>query len=492
MLKQSLIKNLLERRIPHILGSYLVAGTSLVLFIEYLVDKYQFPSHYPTLFLFALVGILPSVIILAYFHGAPGKDEWTKIEKIGIPMNILFIAIFLFFGYRFNLWQEGAPDHSKVYDTFLIHIESNKQESDNLKSTSGYIDEADLYTDSLYYLEKRKLEDIREYVNVALKKEFMYHNLDIYYSETKEEDKILDKSTSSNYTWELFDKRSKTENKNQYDSTLTLVDQNHKNIFKYFSEKNDKHIDFLIKISIYEANPNSKTKILLMDMSDDYTIYAVEIMQIKHNYSEDDNIIIGGYHINSELEMLASNDQDETLEDLVLNMLIDKLSSYSFGRNIGEVDSILDSNLVTIKLTNFDVIKGSNLICRSRAYEYSGDNPEIARKALNRYVDDGMMIYRYFVENPDKVVLLNERLDFDLPSRMLDNYIDDFKEEIDSKRLQIDHYIDNLGGKYSIAYEHFTYYLKILNIQDSIATAKITGSVFPFAYPKIGDEINVK
>ena len=59
MPNKSFIKRLVERRIPHILGSYLVAGTSLILFIEYLVEKYQFPSHYPTLALFALIGILP-------------------------------------------------------------------------------------------------------------------------------------------------------------------------------------------------------------------------------------------------------------------------------------------------------------------------------------------------------------------------------------------------------------------------------------------------
>ena len=102
MPKQSLIKKLLERRIHQILGSYLVAGTSLILFIEYLVDKYQFPSHYPTLALFALIGILPSVVIIAYFHGAPGKDEWTKVEKVGIPINVFFIASILFRGIKWN------------------------------------------------------------------------------------------------------------------------------------------------------------------------------------------------------------------------------------------------------------------------------------------------------------------------------------------------------------------------------------------------------
>ena len=105
MPNKSFIKRLVERRIPHILGSYLVAGTSLILFIEYLVEKYQFPSQYPTLALFALIGILPSVIILSYFHGAPGKDEWTRVEKVGIPINVFFIAVILFFGDSMNIWE---------------------------------------------------------------------------------------------------------------------------------------------------------------------------------------------------------------------------------------------------------------------------------------------------------------------------------------------------------------------------------------------------
>ena len=105
MQKKSFIKILLERNIPQILGSYLVAGTSLILFIEYLVEKYQFPLYYPTLALFSLIGILPSVIILSYFHGAPGRDEWTKVEKIGIPINVFFIAVILFFGDSLNIWK---------------------------------------------------------------------------------------------------------------------------------------------------------------------------------------------------------------------------------------------------------------------------------------------------------------------------------------------------------------------------------------------------
>ena len=96
------ITEILKRRIPQILGSYLFAGSSLILFIDWLVARYAFPEYYVTLVLFGIVSILPSVVILAYFHGAPGKDEWTKIEKIGLPINIIFIGLVVIMGNNYG------------------------------------------------------------------------------------------------------------------------------------------------------------------------------------------------------------------------------------------------------------------------------------------------------------------------------------------------------------------------------------------------------
>ena len=138
MPKKPFIKTLLERRIPQIVGSYFVAGTSLILFIEYLIDKYQFPSHYATLALFALIGILPSVIILSYFHGAPGKDEWTKVEKVGIPINVLFIAGILFFGDSLNIWKINKDDIIDPPQKVLIHITSMSHYTSGFDRPSYY------------------------------------------------------------------------------------------------------------------------------------------------------------------------------------------------------------------------------------------------------------------------------------------------------------------------------------------------------------------
>ena len=129
-----MIKELIRRRVPQILGSYLVAGTSLVLFVEYLVDKYNLPIFFPTLALIMILGILPSVIIIAYFHGAPGKDEWTKIEKFGIPLNILFIGLLILLSYKSNIISSDLPKSSskRIFLSKILSSDFSKNNFDLL------------------------------------------------------------------------------------------------------------------------------------------------------------------------------------------------------------------------------------------------------------------------------------------------------------------------------------------------------------------------
>ena len=83
-----------------------------------------------------------------------------------------------------------------------------------------------------------------------------------------------------------------------------------------------------------------------------------------------------------------------------------------------------------------------------------------------------------------------EKLDYLSDHTSNDSWLKRERTIIDSLETNFQTIIDdNYQGLYH--YE-FRYYLRILNIQDSIATAKITGSVFPFAKPMIGDKINIK
>ena len=175
MTQEFFINKLLDRRVPQILGSYLVAATSLVLFVEYLVDKYQFSDHYPILALFAIIGILPSVIILAYFHGAPGKDVWTKVEKIGIPINIAFITVCLLFGDYFSLWDISSSQKRHVF-----YIGSLEERGKYVKDFSSIKDAiAENGEIEILPLNEQELDEISSSLESNLINEFYNQNTNI-------------------------------------------------------------------------------------------------------------------------------------------------------------------------------------------------------------------------------------------------------------------------------------------------------------------------
>ena len=170
------IKELIHRRIPHIIGSYLIAGTSLILFVDWLVNRYLLPEYYTTIVLFSIIAILPSVIIISYFHGAPGKDEWNKIEKIGIPVNILFIAFT--FG-SFMLYNKNTDD--SPLNNFYFHVTSSANYIDYYYEDWGFGSHnyypEDKYT--ILSIEDKLLNSLRDNIFRALTANFAGEGINI-------------------------------------------------------------------------------------------------------------------------------------------------------------------------------------------------------------------------------------------------------------------------------------------------------------------------
>ena len=92
------MNDLWARRVPHILVTYTITSSSIILFIDWLVSRYNLNQVYTDILLIAIITLIPSIIMIAYFHGRPGKDEWKSAELVGIPINIFvtFICIFVF------------------------------------------------------------------------------------------------------------------------------------------------------------------------------------------------------------------------------------------------------------------------------------------------------------------------------------------------------------------------------------------------------------
>jgi len=91
----SFLKNLLDRRVPQIIGVYFGGSWGVLQFVEWLVNRYMLSPYLTDFSLVILVSLIPTVLVVAYLHGKPGRDKWTKVEKIGIPVNLLLTVVLL-------------------------------------------------------------------------------------------------------------------------------------------------------------------------------------------------------------------------------------------------------------------------------------------------------------------------------------------------------------------------------------------------------------
>ena len=96
----TLMKDLIRRRVPHVLAIYFGACWGLLEFVDFVTQRFALSTHLIDLALILPLLLLPSVILVTYFHGARGQDEWMPAEKIGIPVNILVAIGFLFFFFQ--------------------------------------------------------------------------------------------------------------------------------------------------------------------------------------------------------------------------------------------------------------------------------------------------------------------------------------------------------------------------------------------------------
>ncbi len=60
--------DLLQRSVPQILGIYLGAGWAIIEFMDWLINQFSISPHLPIFVLLILVSMIPTVIMIAYFH----------------------------------------------------------------------------------------------------------------------------------------------------------------------------------------------------------------------------------------------------------------------------------------------------------------------------------------------------------------------------------------------------------------------------------------
>jgi len=421
-----------------------------------------------------------------------GYEQKTKIKKgkisIAVIIGILVVCItcILFFSDSLIFWEEAPPDHSKVYDSFLVNIKSTQQYIDNYKKTPAY-DEVSTYVDTIYPITNRRLTEIQDYVYAKLRQEFIHHDLNINFAENKEEKKMLNKMVSWAYVTHLINLEVSLKEKKYANNIKPLYFET----IDYFNKKYKTHIDWVLSIDVAESIPSLKTKILGWDTQENTTVVGFEYVGTK-DYIKDngDRSFIWVYE-----SIDISHIEDDDIKEPIFEFLSNTIKDFSFGDHIGHINSILDTDFVTIKLNKPDLIRGTQLICLYKGYIFKEEDIE---STLRAYTDDYKTIYNYFTQHPESIDKLYTELNLDsLDYGGKSNLLNWYKIEIDSLEENYQNIVNDYQNQKfrevnGLKNAEFRYYLKILTVQDSIATAKVTGKLFPFTQPQVGDKINLK
>ena len=455
--RKSFIKILLERRIPQILGSYFIAGTSLIFFIQYLVDKYQFSSHYPTLALFGLISIIPSVIILAYFHGAPGKDEWTKMEKIGIPVNILFIAVVLVVG---DL-TDNTKETKEPLDSYYLHFTSTENYIDDHYKYNQEMDLLPFIVDSIYTpissIEDTMLYNITSDCFSYLNQQFQNKGTEIFSNFKESHTSILD-----NFPFPAIQDTSDGGRRVLYPiqqfSQIFNVDEN--NIPKVF-----------MQILIYKTkNYNTGNE----------KLFKTVWWKIKRQF----NITSSGGQFYDNNESGYKNLIKDLKEELLADINRLRFSSNPFFEWVGEIEEILPNNKIKIKyIYESNSIKNNLLLDAQTMYSHSVDGAckeEICIVGIKELLDDIQLGITYIEENKSTV-----------PDSLFDE-IYKLKQDFTRYEKLLDSLIQNdiHAPEHNWLSEPF-YTVKVLEVFGDYAVAKLHTKNKPWAKIKVGHKLRM-
>jgi len=96
----SIVKDLWKRKVLQIAIAYLALSWIIKLAVSSIVTSFMLSPYLVDLVWIILLSLSPTVLLITYFHGKT-KEKWNRIEKIGLPLNLIasvLLAVFLFNG----------------------------------------------------------------------------------------------------------------------------------------------------------------------------------------------------------------------------------------------------------------------------------------------------------------------------------------------------------------------------------------------------------
>ena len=394
--------------------------------------------------------------------------KWFKYI-FGI-IAILLIVIIIFTKDRSRWWYEEKKDN--ILRNFYIHVTSNEDYLNNYYVDYGY-GSVNFYDKNEYFvssIDDSLLTQIKNELFKNISSEFARQDMNIDMSFSNSEVEALNKL--------YFPKIRETDLSFKIDSLQILMD----NIEKVLSKNIDYYEtglpDVLIRYFIYKLiNVNNGEESYLMEGSATWGPSlrerpALQWTPYGNKYSVNDGIY-------------------ELKEDLI-SRCKGKILELRYGGSIGQVVEKLDYETVKIKLKKPGLLKKKMKLSTERSYHWAKGGVEIRIEDYEQYFDylsntKGKIIWNFY--NNDS--LDPGYVDFDeiewedhksRNTKEIEVIINDLRQKLNNNFF---------NEKTTSNMDDVTYYMEVIEVQDSIAYAKITGSKWPVFKVRENDMIYI-
>jgi len=268
----------------------------------------------------------------------------------------------------------------------------------------------------------------------------------------------------------------------EYKKQKLYLDILKNNLSKRFDYYNGEKANGFMRAYVYKG--------IKRDIGKDSTFYIIDF-----STSKEQNNSWSPYTANSKILMEYSPTLTSDISNAVVNYFSGFISGMLHGGSrIGEVVEVLSTDIAKIKLYKKGTVKKKMELSARRRYEWLDGGAELM-------IQDYEFIMDFFKEGSEENlrrtwIHYGKEGEFDL---------EEAKETFDGKallnadyiKLEIEKINQNLeSGFYdegtASVRDDLSYFMEVIDVKDSLVTAKVIGSKAPMYYIRVGDYVEIK
>ena len=420
-----------------------------------------------------LKNILKKHSIFQLTTGHENEDITTNLKEKKISNGIKGFSLLTLIIIITSIWlfTSKLPEPSEDIRNYYIHLTSSDNYIENYYTDYGY--------GSIHYYEKDEYEvssipdsllsEIRVSVFNKVSARYANQDVNIDVSFKKDEQNALNQLIYPKMSELIMTDEMKSHNQSSMTEFQTLTSGR----YPYYT--NSGLPDALLRFFIYKAT----------NLSDNKQHYIVDrSATFKESFftttsSSQWAAISKKYDPNKE----GVQDIIELLSDNVYN----KIHTRTYGGNIvGKIIEELDHNMVKIKLNKPGSLKKKMKLHTSRLYTYLNGGAETRIEDFTQLID-------FFKNNKDKKLSIWKHYRSDKPydEAKAEEIFNDNIEFLEEQIAEIKYKLKNNELAISTNADDLRYYMEVVEVLDTIAIARVTGSIQIVYKIRIGDTVHI-